>query len=308
MEQTHSCLQPVQDSFAHRPQSTQRKYLQQLACVLGQSPMSHLTVAKLALDHSKGTLDFGADAGVGFSNYSRSALNDLLLSMALLDGVSWQRASPHSDAANESRHAFEHPVARVGKDHFFLAMQQYVCLRDVMGVGRHAFHRVRQARVHIQVNVCLHAKVPFIALLGLALLWITLTPIVQQVAKAQDRALVAQSVDVGLQMRKLLVLQDVVHGLCRSQVGVTKKLLQQMNAQNHFCGTRWPPCFARRRMWRNQCQQRSLGGNQVHFVQKNTLARVLGGQLESSVGKAHLFHGSSASDQAVKWLTFAELP
>jgi hypothetical protein len=61
-------------------------------------------------------------------------------------------------------------------------------------------------------------------------------------------------------------------------------------------------------MWRNQRQQLSPRDHQVHLVKKFTLARAFGDQLESGVRKAHLFHGSTVSDQAVNGLTFADHP
>jgi len=61
-------------------------------------------------------------------------------------------------------------------------------------------------------------------------------------------------------------------------------------------------------MWRNQRQQLRPRNHQIHLVQKLALARALGDQFESGVGKAHLFHGSNVSDQTVNRLTFADLP
>ena len=130
----------------------------------------------------------------------------------------------------------------------------------------------------------------------------------QQMSEAQDGAFVRQSCDADVEPGKLAVQRDVVQRFFHGRVGVTKELLQQMNAQHHLGGKRRPTCLARRRMWRNQRQQLRPRDHQVHLVKKLTLARALGDQLESGVGKAHLFHGSTVSDQAISGLTFADLP
>ena len=62
---------------------------------------------------------------------------------------------------------FNAPEARVGKDHFFIAVQQGVRLCDVVGVGRRGRDGVYQARFSIHATVGLHAKVPLVALFGL---------------------------------------------------------------------------------------------------------------------------------------------
>lgn len=129
-----------------------------------------------------------------------------------------------------------------------------------------------------------------------------------QMPNAQDRDLIGQLHDPRIQVRKLLVQRDVVKGLFHGRIGVIKKLLQQMDAQHHLGGKLRPACLARRRMWRNQRQQISPRYHQVHLVQKHTLARAFGDQLESGLGKSHLFHGSNVSDLAVSGLTFADFP
>ena len=109
-------------------------------------------------------------------------------------------------------------------------------------------------------------------------------------------------------MGELLVQRNVVQGLFHGRIGVTKELLQQMVAQHYLCRKRRPTCFAHRRMRCNQRQQFSPRNHQIHLVQKLTLTRALGGQLESGVGKAHLFHDATVSDHAVTGLTFADHP
>ena len=130
----------------------------------------------------------------------------------------------------------------------------------------------------------------------------------EQMAKAQDGALIGQACDAHIQVCKLAVKGDVVQGLFHGGVRVPEELLQQVNAQHHLGGKRRAACLARRRMWRNQHQQLRPRNHQIHLVQKLTLARAFGDQLESSLGKTHLFHGSTVSDQTANRLTFADLP
>ena len=53
---------------------------------------------------------------------------------------------------------------------------------------------------------------------------------------------------------------------------------------------------------------RTTENYQGHLVQKLTLARAFGDQLESGAGKAHLFRGSTVSDHTVMGLAFADHP
>ena len=55
-----------------------------------------------------------------------------------------------------------------------MAVQQAMALRDIMDVGRSANDAVHQARISIDPNVGLHAKVPLVALFGLMHLGVTL--------------------------------------------------------------------------------------------------------------------------------------
>ena len=351
MLQAHSCPQSLQNSFAHHPQVRQREHNQQLAGVLGQSPIPHLAMTKLALDHAKRVLDLGTDTGFELLQLLEQRVDRT----ALVHGFALARH--HGDVPIHIRVLLQDfftflnaPVTRVGKDYFFFAVQQRMRLRDVVGIGRCGRDGMHQPGVGVHANVRLHPKVPLVALLGLVHLGVALTAVVlgragrsnqrgidhgaglehqaafnefgvdggqdllaqtvffEQMAKAQDRALIGQSHDARIQVRKLLVQRDVVQGLFHGRVGVTKELLQQMDAQHHLGGKRRPTCLARRRMWRNQRQQFSPRDHQVHLVQKLTLARALGDQLESAVGKAHLLHGSTVSDQAVTGLTFADHP
>ncbi len=97
-----------------------------------------------------------------------------------------------------------------------------------------------------------------------------------KVSKAQDGALIGQSGDARIELGKLAVQRDVMQGLFHGGVGVSKELLQQMNAQHHVSGKRRAPRLASKCVRRNQPQQLRPRNHQVHLVQKFTLARALG--------------------------------
>ena len=65
-------------------------------------------------------------------------------------------------------------VARIGKHHRLLAVQQTVALGHIVHVGGGADDAVHQTRVGIDADVGLHAKVPLVALLGLVHLGVAL--------------------------------------------------------------------------------------------------------------------------------------
>jgi len=244
---------------------------------------------------------------------------------------------------------FNAPVARVGKDNFFLPMQQGMRLRHIVGIGRRCRDRVHQARVSVHANVRLHAKVPLVALLGLVHLRVALAFVVlggtgrcnqggihhrsglehqpavnqfgidsrqylraqvvlfEHVPKAQDGTLIGQPGDASIEFGKLAVQRDVMQGLFHGRVGVAKELLQQMNAQHHLSGKRRAPRLASRCMRCNQGQQLRPRYDQVHLVQKFTLARALGHKFESGGGKADLFH-LNLTRETPNWVTFADVP
>ena len=152
--QAHSCLQPLQYSLAHHPQVRQRKHHQQLAGVLGQSPIAHLAMAELALDHAKRVLDLGADAGLELLQLFFERIDRF----AFVHGLALARH--HGNLPVHlgvlGLHFFtlvNASVARVGKDDFFLAMQQGCRLRDVMGIGGGGGDRVHQPRVSVHADV-----------------------------------------------------------------------------------------------------------------------------------------------------------
>ena len=64
--QTHSCLRLLHKHPSGRPDVGQRKQRDQLRRVLLHSPITHLNVAKLALDHPERMLHLGTDTGPEF--------------------------------------------------------------------------------------------------------------------------------------------------------------------------------------------------------------------------------------------------
>ncbi len=121
----HSCRQPLSHSLANHPQVGQRKHHQQLAGVLGQPPVTRLAAPELTLDHPKRMLHLGAETGFDLFN---------TISQGLAGFVLVQRLALARHHGNFPVHAsvfvlnllalFNASVARVGKDHFFLPMQQ----------------------------------------------------------------------------------------------------------------------------------------------------------------------------------------
>ena len=70
--QAHSSLRR-QQLVAHHPQIGQRKQRLELQRVLLQTSVAHLRVSKLPLDHPKGMLHLGPDAGLDLLHLSMSA-------------------------------------------------------------------------------------------------------------------------------------------------------------------------------------------------------------------------------------------
>ncbi|MNP19216.1 hypothetical protein D3C76_1117330 [compost metagenome] len=69
-------------------------------------------------------------------------------------------------------------ITRVGADHVFFAMQQFVDLRDVRHIGRRDHHAMNQARLIVDADVGLGTEVILIAFLGLMHLRVALAILV----------------------------------------------------------------------------------------------------------------------------------
>lgn len=173
--QAHSCPRSLQNALAHHPQIGQREQHQKLAGVLGQALVTHLAVAKLALENSELVLDLGADTRLdGLHLIEQHIQGAVLVELLAL-------ARHHGDVPTGIGVLILYfatlvntSVARVGKDLCFLAVQQRRCLRDVVGVGGRGGDGVHQARIGIHANVRLHTEVPLVALLGLVHLRVAL--------------------------------------------------------------------------------------------------------------------------------------
>ena len=150
----HSCPQSRNHSLAYHPQIGQRKHHQQLAGVLGQTPITRLAMPELTLDHPKRMLHLGADTGFDLFN----PIGQGVAGFGLV-----QRFALARHHGNFPVHAsvfvlnllalFNASVARVGKDHFFLPMQQGMRLRHIVGISRSRRDRMHQARVSVHANV-----------------------------------------------------------------------------------------------------------------------------------------------------------
>jgi hypothetical protein len=347
----HSYLQSLQFSLAHHLQIRHGKQHQQLAGVLCPSPIAHFAMSKFSLVHTKRVLNLDTDAGLEFLQLFFEYIDPFSFVHSLAVALYYGNVPVHIWTLREDYVGLSNaPITRLSKDNLFLPMKQGVCMSNVMGIGCCGRDRVHQTRLGINANMCLHAKIPLVGLLGLLHLGVAFTRAVfglagrtyqggvhnsdgfehqatvnqlgidgdqylltqsvlfEQMAKAQDDALIGQASDARIQVRKSAVQRDVVKGLFHGRTRVPEELLHQVNSQQHFCGKRRLSCLAHWRMRRDQRQQLCPRNHQIHLVQKRTFAGAFGDQLESRVGKAHLFHGSTVSNQTVTGLTFAGHP
>ena len=177
--QTHSSQRSLSNSISSHPQVAQGKQREQLRRVLCQPFVANLGEAELTLDHPKRMLDLGANAGfdvfqfvlegvTGFGFVQRFALARRHGNLPVHLGV----LVPNLLAL------FNAPVARVGKDNFFLSVQQGVRLHHIVCIGRRRHNCVNQTRLSVHANVRLHAEVPLVAFLDLVHLGVALTFVV----------------------------------------------------------------------------------------------------------------------------------
>jgi len=169
MPSRSSCRQ-----FATRhPQIGQGEQGGELGRVFPESSIAYLDEAELPLDHPERVLDFGPD----------TRLDPFNLVHHDVDGPAPAQDRPlaraHGDMPLDVRRRvgpfLRTLVARIGKDVGFCPVQQRVGFDHVMNVGRRAPHAMHQTRLRIRANMGLHAKVPFIAFLGLMHLGVALT-------------------------------------------------------------------------------------------------------------------------------------
>ena len=129
----------------------------------------------------------------------------------------------------------------------------------------------------------------------------------EQVAKAQDGALVRQARDAHVEPGKLAVQRDVVQGIFHRRVGVAEELLQQVNTQHDLGCKRRSSGLAARGVRSDQGKQLRPRDHLVHLVEKFPLACALRCKLKSGGSKADLLHLNSTYEALMR-LTFAEVP
>ncbi|CAJ0717697.1 hypothetical protein LMG8323_03672 [Ralstonia mannitolilytica] len=119
--------------------------------------------------------------------------------------------------------------------------------------------------------------------------------LLQQVAKAQDGALIRHDIHPQVQTNKARQQRRVVQGFLHRRVRQTKPLLQKMNPQQLLYRKGWPPTLGTRlrRIRLDECDQLCPRHHTVHLLQKRTLAGALGAQLKARIHRrlqTHLLH------------------
>lgn len=161
------CLLKPEQVPARHEEVCQRGDDEQPIAVLLQSAVTHLGEAEDALDDQEGMLDLGAHPRPGPILLTLPLGQRLVTAALLIREVAGFRRCLADELLLTG-------VGRVAIDPALVAVQQ---LRDqmlVMHVGRRGHRRVDQLCLAIHADVGLHAKMPLIALLGLAHLGIAL--------------------------------------------------------------------------------------------------------------------------------------
>jgi len=129
----------------------------------------------------------------------------------------------------------------------------------------------------------------------------------QEVAKAQDGALVGQARHARIEVGELAVQWHVVQRFFHGGIGQAKELLQQVDAQHGLERKGWSAHALVGRVLAQQGKQCLPRNYLVHLIEELVFAGALDGQLESAADKADLFHGRIVSCQAFRVLTFADI-
>ena len=165
-------------------QIRQAEQRHQLRRILGQSAVTNLFQSESVLDDEEGMLDLGA-------NTRLDRLELAVQSVYLAAQV--EHAPParsHRDVPAHTAFGFQPLlgtlIPRVAEALFLMTMKERLRLRDVIDVGRRTDDRVHQPRVGINADVCLHAEVPLIALLGLMHLGVALALLVLGRGRGRD--------------------------------------------------------------------------------------------------------------------------
>jgi hypothetical protein len=324
----HSCPHRHQFS-AHQPQIGQREQRVQLRGVLGQSSVADLGMSELALDHPERVFDLGADAGLDLLDLLGDRLAGVAHVQYLAFARAHRHVPVHAGPGIgplvsalvtrvAERIGFLAVQQRVGLDH----------VAHAAGRASHGVHQ-SGLRIHADVGLhaevpllallaLLHLRVALAAgVLGrtrcrdqrgvhhraraqhqtlvaqdvvdcdedLGREFVRL----QQVAKAQDRALVGQARGPVVQAGELAVHRHLVQRFFHRRVTQPEPLLQEMNAQHCLDGKRRTTATALGRVGHDQCNQLNPRHHAVHLVEEHALARALGRQVQSEVG---LLHGS----------------
>lgn len=141
--QAHSSLHR-QQLVAHHPQIGQRKQRLELQRVLLQTPVAHLHISKLPLDHPKGVLHLGPDTCLDLLHLVYERVYGVGLFIQLFALARAHRYVPRH--ASPGIRALVHAlIARVTKPVFFLSVQQAVALYYVRHVARGANDGVHQS-------------------------------------------------------------------------------------------------------------------------------------------------------------------
>jgi hypothetical protein len=135
--QTHSSQHSLNNSFSSHPQVAQGKQREQLRRVLGQPFVANLGETELTLDHPKRMLDLGANAGFDLFQFILEGVTGFGLVQRFALARRHGNLPVHLGVLVPNLLAlFNAPVARVGKDNFFLSVQRGVRLRHIVCVGR----------------------------------------------------------------------------------------------------------------------------------------------------------------------------
>jgi hypothetical protein len=134
VQQAHSSLRrSLHKRLSGHPQIRQREQRDQLRGVLGQPPIAHLGVTELAFDHPKWMLDLGTHAGFELFGLIEQGAP---ASARLAQSAAFARAHGHLPLHVGGLRALVCALlARIGKHHRLLAMQQAMTLRDIVDVG-----------------------------------------------------------------------------------------------------------------------------------------------------------------------------
>lgn len=130
----------------------------------------------------------------------------------------------------------------------------------------------------------------------------------QEVAKAQDGALIGHAAHADIEASELAVQGHVVQGFFHGRIGQTKELLQQVDAQHGLERKGRAAHAALGCMAAQQAQQRCPRDDRIHLVKELALAGALGGQFKSSLSKADLVHVGQFLMPGLLGLTFAGFP